>query len=275
MQFSPDVKAAIERAAQEAGVSPMSLYPIAWIESRGNPNAKNGRSSAGGLFQQIDSNAAQYGVKNRYDPYQSALGAAKFMRDNQNYLRQRLGREPTVGELYLAHQQGAGGAVKLLSNPNAQAASIVGNSAVRLNGGRDGMTAQDLANLWINKAQKLVGGDVATAPQQTAASVSPAASMAATAQPQSQPQNQPQATDWRTMLAGGGSGDDAMPIMENSMGSRVASLLKTLTAGQGSGQQQQAQSPQMPEFSPMQGGAPQGPTILQTLTSLKPKFARG
>ena len=73
-------------------------------------------------------------------------------------MRSVLGREPTVGEMYLAHQQGLGGARRLLGNPNADAASLVGGEAVRLNGGRSGMTAAEFASIWTGRADGLLGG---------------------------------------------------------------------------------------------------------------------
>src|SRR6185503_13870258 len=66
-------------------------------------------------------------------------------------LRKALGREPTEGELYLAHQQGLGGAEKLLANPNALASALVGAQAVTANGGAPGETARDFAAHWTNK----------------------------------------------------------------------------------------------------------------------------
>lgn len=146
------VRDAISQAAKKHGVDPAALMRIAEIESSLNPNAKNPKSSAGGLFQFIDSTAAQYGLANRFDPHQAADAGARLMKDNAAYLRAKLGREPSAGELYLAHQQGADGAVKLLANPNASAAGIVGNDAIRLNGGHAGMTAGEFAGLWTRKA---------------------------------------------------------------------------------------------------------------------------
>jgi hypothetical protein len=150
-RFSADVNAAIQRAASEEGVDAGVLSQIAQIESGGNPRAKNPTSSAGGLFQQTDSNARDYGVADRFDAYQSAKGAARFLKANTAYLRKVLGRAPTAGELYLAHQQGPGGAAKLLANPNAKASSLVGADAVRLNGGSPGMSAGEFANLWTRR----------------------------------------------------------------------------------------------------------------------------
>jgi len=147
----PSINGIIAAAAQKYGVDPLALQRIAMIESSGNPNAKNPKSSAGGLFQFIDSTAAAYGLKNRFDPVQAADAAARLARDNAAHLRGVLGREPTAGELYLAHQQGPAGAAKLLRDPNASAVSVVGSAAIRLNGGHDGMTAGQFAALWTTK----------------------------------------------------------------------------------------------------------------------------
>jgi hypothetical protein len=114
-------------------------------------NMDNPNSSAGGPFQFIDSTARQYGVQDRYDWNQSTDGASRLAQDNANTLRRTLGRDPTAAELYLAHQQGGGGASKLLANPNARAVDIVGADAVRLNGGNENMTAMDFAGKWLNK----------------------------------------------------------------------------------------------------------------------------
>lgn len=166
-RFAPEVTAAIDTAAQRHGVDRSVLFRIAQLESGGNPNAKNARSSAGGLFQFVDSTARQYGLTNKFDPHQSADAAARLLKDNAAQLRKALGREPTAGELYLAHQQGAGGAIKLLRNPDAKASSVVGASVVSNNGGLPGMTAGEFAQMWIRRAES---GYVlpSTAPNQTA-----------------------------------------------------------------------------------------------------------
>lgn len=143
----------ITQAATRYGVDPSALTRVAQLESSMDPRAQNPRSSAGGLFQFIDSTARQYGLRDRNDPVQASDAAARLMRDNQQFLASRLGRPPTPAELYLAHQQGAGGAAALLSNPNAPAAQVVGPDAVRLNGGHEGMTAGEFAGLWLRRAE--------------------------------------------------------------------------------------------------------------------------
>ncbi|GGE79051.1 transglycosylase SLT domain-containing protein [Stappia taiwanensis] len=146
------IRQMISAAAQRHGIDPAALLKIAELESSFNPAAKNPATSAGGLFQFIDGTAAQYGLADRFDPAQASDAAARFARDNAATLRKALGREPTAGELYLAHQQGAGGATKLLANPGRRAADLVGAEAIALNGGRSDMTAREFANLWISKA---------------------------------------------------------------------------------------------------------------------------
>ena len=141
----------IGAAAQRYGVDPQTLTRIAQIESRMNPRAQNPRSSAGGLFQFIDGTARQYQLGDRFDPAQASDAAARLARDNAAFLSQRLGRAPTPAELYLAHQQGAGGAARILAQPDAPAAQIVGERAITLNGGRPGMTAGQFAQLWTGK----------------------------------------------------------------------------------------------------------------------------
>ena len=148
---------------RETGLPSGFLNTMAIIESGGDPNAKNDSSSAGGLFQQIDSNAAAYGVTDRFDPMQSTEGAVAFAQDNTVYLANKLGREPTGGELYLAHQQGPAGAARLLANPDSLAVDIVGEKAVKLNGGSTDMTAQEFANIWINKYDRIAKGGIGPA----------------------------------------------------------------------------------------------------------------
>jgi hypothetical protein len=146
-----DVQSLIRQAAATHGVDPAYLLRTAQLESSLNPSLANPRSSAKGLFQFVDSTRARYGNFAPYDAGASADAGARLARDNAAMLARGLGRQPTNAELYLAHQQGGAGALKILSNPQASAASLVGADAVRLNGGRPDMTAGDFAGLWQNK----------------------------------------------------------------------------------------------------------------------------
>ncbi len=148
------LRQAMEAATAQHGLPPGYLERTAQIESSMNPSARNPNSSAGGLFQFIDSTAQQYGLTNKFDPNASTDAAARLAADNRGVLQKSLGRDPTAEELYLAHQQGAGGASKLLSNPNARAVDVVGADAVKLNGGNPNMTAGEFAQLWTSKFGK-------------------------------------------------------------------------------------------------------------------------
>ncbi|MGN6102998.1 MAG: transglycosylase SLT domain-containing protein [Devosia sp.] len=142
---------------QAYGLPQGYLGRTAGIESNGNPNASN-PSGATGLFQFMPSTARQYGLANPNDPVASANAAAALAADNARTLTRGLGRAPTPGELYLAHQQGAGGALGLLTHPDAPAISIVGRDAVVQNGGNPNMTAGQFAQLWESKFNGLVPG---------------------------------------------------------------------------------------------------------------------
>tara|TARA_R110002153_G_scaffold152498_4_gene304085 strand:- start:29191 stop:31992 length:2802 start_codon:yes stop_codon:yes gene_type:complete len=131
------------------------LARTAEIESDSNPNAQNPNSTAGGLFQFVDGTAAEYGLTNKFDPLESSIAAAKLAANNQIRLEQLIGRRPTSAELYLAHQQGADGAAKLINmaetQPTDLATSLVGIDEVTLNGGNKQTTVSEFVKLWKNK----------------------------------------------------------------------------------------------------------------------------
>lgn len=158
----------IEAAAERHNVPADALLAIANLESTGNTNAKNPRSSASGLFQFVDSTAAEYGLigSKRNDPEAQANAAAKMMATNSRSLSRVLGREPNAGELYLAHQQGLGGATALIRGGDGLAVDALtgvyrsrakAEQAIRLNGGDLSMSASAFAGKWINRANREVG----------------------------------------------------------------------------------------------------------------------
>jgi Transglycosylase SLT domain len=155
-----DLLPAFAQAGTRWGVSPEYLSRTAQIESGMNPNAKN-PSGAAGLMQFVPSTAKAYNLFNPFDAGASIDAAGHLAADNKKVLVASLGREPSAGELYLAHQQGAGNAAKLLANPNVPASSIVGQNAVVQNGGNPNMTAGQFAGMWLNK----FGGAPAAQPE--------------------------------------------------------------------------------------------------------------
>lgn len=150
----PDVKSIITDAARRYGQNPDDALRIASVESSFNPSAQNKESSAGGLFQFVDGTWDKYAPgKSKFDPEANADAGMRLMRDNAKYLTKVLGRAPTAGELYLAHQQGAGGAQLLLENPQAKAVDLLGSKKVLANGGNENMTAAEFAQLWTKKIE--------------------------------------------------------------------------------------------------------------------------
>ena len=119
----------------------------------GDPNATS-PTGARGFFQWVGSTAKQYGVipGNRDS---EEKGMDRLSADNLAALHKGLGREPTPEELYLAHQQGAGGALQLILHPTERAGDIVGDAAVRNNGGDPNGSAAQFVNLWRAKYDRV------------------------------------------------------------------------------------------------------------------------
>ena len=154
---------ALTAAGNRSGVDFSYLLQTAMRESSLNPSAKASTSSAVGLFQflqgtwlqvmkeegprlgyaqianEIQRNSdGSYTVadptrkaeilKLREDPQIAADLAAAFTRSNGEYLKSRFGRNPSAGELYIAHFLGAEGAERMfkagLENPDQLAVNL-------------------------------------------------------------------------------------------------------------------------------------------------------
>jgi len=162
------VTGAIRQAARMTGADFKYLLATAQVESNLNPAAKAQTSSAHGLFQFIEQTwlgmlkeqggafgygpyadaiakrpSGEYAVADpkmrdavmnlRADPTANALMAGAYTRLNAGKLAERLGREPTGGELYIAHFLGSAGAGQLIglaaSRSNTPAASALPEAA--------------------------------------------------------------------------------------------------------------------------------------------------
>ena len=159
----------IAEEARKAGIDPSIMLAMAHIETGGSfdERAKNPGSSASGLFQFMKGTRGRYGLDGNtvFDARKNAAAGARMLNENRAFFRKRFGREPSAGELYLMHQQGAGGASALLSNPNALAIDVLtrahnGNrrlaaEIIRKNGGQIDMTAGQFSSRWINKGDSL------------------------------------------------------------------------------------------------------------------------
>jgi hypothetical protein len=161
------VRRAIRAASEATGVGFDYLVTTARRESSLNPLARSQSSSASGLFQFIDStwlatmkqHGAEFGfapeaaairatgqgyavddpsMRNRimnlrFDPAANALMGAAYTQQNMTQLESALGRQPSAGELYIAHFLGAQGAGKFILNaqrsPNVAAADAFPQAA--------------------------------------------------------------------------------------------------------------------------------------------------
>jgi len=152
---NPTVTGAIRQAARMTGTNFQYLLATAQVESNLNPNAQVATSSARGLFQFIEQTwlatlkeqgpalgygpyanaisrlpSGEYAVADprlrtaimnlRADPTANALMAGAFTRINAGKLADRLGRDPTEGELYIAHFLGPNGASQLVGLAQSQ-----------------------------------------------------------------------------------------------------------------------------------------------------------
>jgi hypothetical protein len=152
---SARVAGAIRDAARSTGASFEYLLTAARIESNLNPTAQATTSSANGLYQFIDqtwlatlknagpthgygqyADAITLNADGRYevaDPVQraaimrlrsnptvSATMAGAFTQNNSAQLAGAIGRQPSEGELYIAHFLGSDGASKLINAATAQ-----------------------------------------------------------------------------------------------------------------------------------------------------------
>lgn len=170
--MTKDVKALIAAGAAKYGLDADTMLRIASVESEFNPNAYN-ESGASGVFQFIPKTWGSYGGgASPFDAEANIDAGMRLARDNRDYLRKKLGREPTGGEIYLAHQQGAGGAINLLSNASRPASQVVKASHIAQNlpaerrGEAGSITAGDFAALWSDKlAKRNIGGGYTAAAQ--------------------------------------------------------------------------------------------------------------
>lgn len=204
------VESAIQRASSATGVDFSFLMGAAKRESGYNPNAKARTSSASGLFQFVDqtwlSTLKKHGAKYGYaryadliqqgsdgkyrvagdearkavlglklDPHAASLMAGELASDHASYLRGRVGRTPTAGELYAAHFLGPQGSARLIeavgSSPGASAAAMfpdaaAANRSIFYREGRAATVSEVYANLTRTGGG---GGEVPVVPAAPAA----------------------------------------------------------------------------------------------------------
>lgn len=117
--FAPDVNAAIDDAAAAAGVDSDTLRRFAKIESSGRASVVTG--SYKGLFQLSDAEFAKHGGGDIFNARDNAMAAAKKLKAESAEFEAKYGRTPTAGDIYMLHQQGAGGYANHMAKPSAPA----------------------------------------------------------------------------------------------------------------------------------------------------------
>jgi hypothetical protein len=131
------------------------LARVYQLESRGGKDNYNAESGAAGPFQFMPKTAKGMGLSDPYDLEASAEATARLAVQNRTYLERRGIENPDGKVLYLAHQQGAAGAEKLLKGGDAPATSALGEvykdpkiaaKAVVGNGGEADMPSSAFAN---------------------------------------------------------------------------------------------------------------------------------
>lgn len=155
VSLRPEIRTHISTAASTHGQDINFLSRIAEIESSGDPKAVS-PTGAKGLFQFTKDTWAQYGQgKDPFDPAANADAAARLTKDNREYLKSKIGRDPTNVELYMAHQQGKEVAEKFINNPDKLAKELTSEKNIRVNlpAGYDAskITAKEFMALWEKK----------------------------------------------------------------------------------------------------------------------------
>jgi hypothetical protein len=144
------------------------LARVYQLESRGGKDVYNKSSGAEGPFQFMPKTSKGMGLADPYDLESSAEATARLAVQNRTYLERRGIENPDGKVLYLAHQQGAAGAEKLLKGGDAPATSALGEvykdpkiaaKAVVGNGGEADMPSSAFANKIMAKYE----GDDASA----------------------------------------------------------------------------------------------------------------
>lgn len=142
--------------AYPGGLTASGLACVVRLESSGNPNAVSPGGGYVGLGQVGITEFKVYGPPkgDRKTPYDNLMATAHLAQANARLLKHALGRQPTDAQIYLAHQQGVTGALKLIEHPHNRSGDLVGDSHIRGNGGDPNKPAIDFVNMWLKRFHK-------------------------------------------------------------------------------------------------------------------------
>jgi hypothetical protein len=147
----PDIYA----GAAPYGVDPSLVMATAAIESNygRDPNTNTPGKTYRGIFQLGPDEWNQMGGGDRDDRALQIDHGVRLLAQRKQELAEKLGREPTNAEVYLAHQQGVAGATALINNPGmpaGQAVTMVGGAPtnIKSNGGNPDAPASEFVKHW-------------------------------------------------------------------------------------------------------------------------------
>lgn len=191
-RFAPEIEAAIDRHARANGMDPATLRAFVAIESGGNPNLVN-RYGYSGLLQLQPREMG--GAGSVLDPEANLAVGARKLKGEADAFAAKYGRQPTAADLYLIHQQGAGGAAAHMANPDAPAwTNMAGTGEGRQKGegwakraiwgnvpddvkaqygSVENMTSRQFMDLWANKVARFGGQAQPPAPMGPPAAAAP------------------------------------------------------------------------------------------------------
>ena len=126
------------------------------IESMGKANADNGTFE--GLFQ-LNRNYAMFNKGNRYNPHDNLRMAKAYWFSDCIPALKKAGLPVTVVTLYMTHQQGPSGGVRILKNWKAGNTTMTGSTGARTgNGGKKSgggvMNDREFTEFWINESMR-------------------------------------------------------------------------------------------------------------------------
>ncbi len=149
----------IAQVATEMNIDPVLATTTADIESSTGRNL----GSRGNIFQLGNTEWASVGGGQKGNTETDIKNGLKFLQVKKQEMTAALGREPAGWEVYLAHQQGTGGAIALLSKSNSPARDVVPAENISANGGNPDAPASafvdKVRNLYSRKASQAVKPD--------------------------------------------------------------------------------------------------------------------
>jgi hypothetical protein len=138
----------VQAATQKYALDPSYVPATLAIESAGGRNL--GKRGNPGQFDQSTADAVGMPDATR-DPAASVAATGALAAQNARELADRIGRQPTPAEVYLAHQQGVGGAAALINHPDEPAGKYVSPQNIASNGGDPNAPARNFVLGWQNK----------------------------------------------------------------------------------------------------------------------------